>query len=550
MTRAEKYDYVIVGAGAAGCVLSEKLSADGVSRVLTLEAGPLDRDLWIQIPAGYHKVFDWPKLNWNYQTVGEPGLLDRVIAHPRGKVLGGSSSINAMIYMRGHPTDYDNWAKEYNLPEWSYGRCLPYFKAAETSERGADDWRGGEGPLTVARGTTENPLYDAFVEAGVQSGQGASEDLNGFKPEGLARLDRTVTPNGRRCSAAFAYLKPSLRRGNFTLVTDALANRVKLQGNRAIGLEYEHRGSVHRVEVEKEIILSGGTMNSPQLLMLSGIGPADHLREHGIDVSIDLPGVGQNLHDHPLTGLKYQCTKPVTPHNLTNPLVKLWTGAQWMLNGTGLATSNMYEAGGLIRSDPDIDYPNIEYQFCPVGVEFTDKGMELDQGFQIQQDLLRPTSRGQLTLASADPKEKVRLVFNYLSTQEDRRNAVNGLRLAREIAAQRSFDDLRGREIYPGAEKKTYRELEEFIKATSKTDFHPVSTCRMGNDGMAVVDGEMRVHGVEGLRVVDASVMPRITSGNTNAPTQMIAARAADFILGKAQKTPFEAKFHFHQGFA
>ncbi len=545
MSKTETYDYVIIGAGSAGCVLSEKLTADGVSRVLTLEAGPMDHSLWIHAPAGYHKIFNGPKFNWNYETVKEPGLFDRVIPHPRGKVLGGSSSINAMVYMRGHPSDYDNWAKDFDLPEWSYDRCLPYFKAAETSERGADDWRGGEGPLRVARGKTENPLYDAFLEAGAQAGQGSSDDLNGFKPEGLARMDRTVTPNGRRCSAAVAYLKPSLGRSNFTFKSDAMVNRLQVQGNRVTGLEYERRGQVHRVEVEKEIILSGGSINSPQLLMLSGIGPADHLREHGIDVSIDLPGVGQNLHDHPLISLKYACTKPVTPHNLTNPIVKLWTGAQWMFTGTGLAASNMYEAGGLVRSDPDIDYPNIELQFCPVGVTFTDKGMELDQGFILHQDLLRPTSRGELTLASANPRDKVRLQFNYLSTEEDMRNTVNGLRLARENIAQKSFDDLRGREIFPGSDMQTDKELEDFLRLTSETDFHPVSTCRMSNDEMAVVDGEMRVHGIKGLRVVDASVMPRVTSGNTNAPTQMIAARAADFILRKPQRTPFQAKFHF-----
>jgi choline dehydrogenase len=324
-----------------------------------------------------------------------------------------------------------------------------------------------------------------------------------------------------------------------------MVNRLQVQGNRATGLDYEHKGEVHQVEVEKEILLSGGSMNSPQLLMLSGIGPADHLRDHGIDVAIDLPGVGQNLHDHPLISLKYECTKPVTPHNLTNPFVKYWTGAKWLLTGKGLAASNMYETGGLVRSDPDMDYPNIEFQFCSVGVTFTEKGMELDQGFILHQDLLRPTSRGELTLASADPRDKVRLQFNYLSTEEDLRNAINGLRLARENIAQKSFDDLRGREIFPGSDMQTDKDLEGFLRSTAETDFHPVSTCRMGHDGMAVVDGEMRVHGIKGLRVVDASVMPRVVSGNTNAPTQMIAARAADFILGKPQRTPIQATFNF-----
>ncbi len=275
------------------------------------------------------------------------------------------------------------------------------------------------------------------------------------------------------------------------------------------------------------------------------MGPLIIIREHGIDVSIDLPGVGQNLHDHPLISLKYECTKPVTPHNLTNPVVKLWTGARWLLTGKGLAASNMYETGGLVRSDADIDYPNIELQLCPVGVTFTDKGMELDQGFILHQDLLRPTSRGELTLASANPRDKVRLQFNYLSTEVDLRNAINGPKLSREVIAQKSFDDLRGREIFPGSDMQTDKDLEGFLRSTAETDFHPVNTCRMGNDEMAVVDGEMRVHGIKGLRVVDASVMPRVTSGNTNAPTQMIAARAADFILGKPRRAPFQATFHF-----
>jgi choline dehydrogenase len=547
MADVETYDYVIVGAGAAGCVLSEKLTADGTNRVLTLEAGPMDRSLWIHIPAAYHKLFSGPMLNWNYETEEEPGAFDRKIFHPRGKVVGGSTSINAMIYMRGHPHDYDNWARDFDLPDWSYAHCLPYFKAGETSERGADDWRGDAGPMTTRQGKTQNPLYDALIEAADPSGHGLSHDLNGYRPEGLARLDRSVTPKGRRCSAAVAYLRPSLSRENFKLKTGAMVHKVVLQGNRAVGLEYVHGGQAHRVEVEKEVILSGGAMNSPQLLMLSGIGPSGHLREHGIDVQIDLAGVGQNLHDHPLVDLKYECTKPVTPHNLTNPFVKLKTGAQWMLTGTGLAASNMYEAGGLVRSNPDIDYPNIQIQLCSVGVEFTDSGIQLDQGFHMYQDLLRPTSRGELTLRSADLTDKVRLKFNYFATEEDRRNAVDGMRTTREIVAQKSFDHLRGKEIYPGKDKQSFEELDEAIRSKSETDFHPAGTCRMGNDSMAVVDGEMRVHGVEGLRVVDTSVMPRVTSGNTNAPTQMIAARAADFILGKPQRAPLNPGFHFNE---
>ncbi|MEG6507648.1 choline dehydrogenase [Methyloligella sp. 2.7D] len=549
MTRNdEEFDYVIVGAGSAGCVLADKLSADGASKVLVLEAGPMDRNLFIHIPAGHHAIYKGPKLNWNYETVPEESLFDRKIEQPRGKVIGGSSSINAMVYMRGHPLDYDGWAADFGLEEWDYAHCLPYFKAAETSNRGASEWRGGSGPLHVTRGTTPNPLYDALLEAGTQSGQGTSDDLNGYQPEGTARFDRTTTPDGRRCSAATAYLKPALQRSNLTLKTSALARNVIVSGNRAAGVAYEHRGKIRTAHAAKEVILSGGAINSPQLLMLSGIGPADHLREMGIDVALDLPGVGQNLHDHPEVGLKYACTKPVTPHHLQTLLGKASVGMQWMAFGSGLGASNMYEGGGLVRSSAKAAYPDIQYHFCPVGVGFDSRGnIKLDQGFHIHQDLMRPTSRGELCLRSADPNDKPSLRFNYLQTEEDRRVLVDGLLRGREVVAQRAFDHLRGEEIYPGKDVTGYADLERYIRSTMDTVFHPCGSCRMGSDEMAVVDAELRVHGIEGLRVADASVMPRVVSGNTNAPTQMLAGRAADYILGRPRLAPFHAHFSFQE---
>jgi len=331
MAQTKTYDYVIVGGGSAGCVLANRLTEDGKHTVLVLEAGPMDRNLMIHVPAGVYKVFKDPKLNWNYLTEDEPELYDRNVDIPRGKVVGGSSSINAMVYMRGHPLDFDRWGQEFNLPKWSYAQCLPYFKAGETSDRGASDWRGGEGPLSVTKGAYDNPLYDAFVEAGGQAGQGQTEDLNGYKPEGVARLDSTKK-NGRRCSAAVAHMRPALTRPNMTLKTSAMVRRILVEGNRAVGLEYEQGGESFTVRTERELILSGGAINSPQLMMLSGIGPADHLRSHGIEPVLDLAGVGQNLQDHPTVTVKYECTSPVTIHRVANPINKALAGMRWMIS--------------------------------------------------------------------------------------------------------------------------------------------------------------------------------------------------------------------------
>ena len=540
----ETYDYIIVGAGSAGCVLANRLSEDGKHSVLVLEAGPMDRNLMIHIPAAVYKVFKDPKLNWNYMTENEPEASDRSIEMSRGKVVGGSSSINSMVYMRGHPYDYDRWGTDFNLPKWSYAQCLPYFKAGETSDRGADDWRGESGPLNTTKGRLETPLFDAFLDAGAQSDHGYSEDLNGYRPEGLARFDST-TRNGRRCSAAVAHLRPALRRKNCALVTDAMVQKIAIEGDRATGVEYIHRGKRHRVEASREIILSGGAINSPQMLMLSGVGPADHLRQHGIEVKLDLPGVGQNLQEHPTVIVKYACTKSMAIHRALHPVNQILAGAQWLLTRRGHAASVFWEAGGLIRSSHKMDYPDIEIQFGPAGFNFLDNGgISLDQAFSVHVDQSRPTSVGHIELRSANPADKPKLFFNYLETEDDRQRFVQGIRRTREIIAQKAFDPYRGPEIYPGPDVTTDADILKYIKANVTTDYHPSCSCRMGTDADAVVDEEMQVHGITGLRVVDASVMPRITSANLNAPIQMIAARAADFILGKPQLKPFNAKFH------
>ena len=540
----EKYDYIIIGAGSAGCVLANKLGEDTKNKILILEAGPMDRNLMIHIPAGVYSVFRNPKINWNYATEDEPELFNRNVSMPRGKVVGGSSSINSMVYMRGHPLDYDRWQSECGLKDWSYDQCLPYFKAGENSDRGGNLWRGDSGYLGVTKGSFENPLFDAFEEAGTQSGQGHSEDLNGFKPEGIARLDAT-RKNGRRCSAAVAHLRPALARGNITLITRAHVEKINISGNSATGISYRYKGKIQSVEANKEVILSGGAINSPHLLMLSGIGPSAHLQEHGIETRVNLPGVGQNLQDHATVILQYACKKSFPIHKVDQPHRKLATGIQWVFTRKGIATSNIWEAGGLIKSDGNAEYPDIQYHFGPVGFEINGTKISLLQAFAIHVDQLRPRSRGQVTLKSANPSDKPLMTFNYLQDPKDLSEIVNGFKKARELIAQPAFDEFRGVELIPGSDVKSDVEIEKWVRHAAETDYHPSCTCSMGQGEMAVVDDQLKVHGIEKLRVVDASVMPQIISGNLNAPTQMIAARAADIILGKSQLNPIKANFAF-----
>ncbi|MGI9351908.1 MAG: choline dehydrogenase [Rhizobiaceae bacterium] len=544
MKTENTYDYIIIGAGSAGCVLANKLSEDPSNSVLVLEAGPMDRDLMIHMPAGVYKVYKDPRLNWNYVTEEETCLFDRNVDMPRGKVIGGSSSINSMVYMRGHPKDYDRWGDELGLDQWRYANCLPYFKAGEKSDRGASDWRGGSGPLGVTKGHYENPLYDAFLDAGEQAGQGRSKDLNGYQPEGVSRFDATKR-NGRRCSAAGAHLRPALKRANLTLVTRALVHNVAFEGNRASGIVFTHAGKQVSATSEKEVILCGGAINSPQTLMLSGIGPAGHLKEKGIEPRINLPGVGQNLQDHASIIVQYECKRAFPIHKITNPARKLAAGAWWVFTRDGIVASNIWEAGGLIKSNDKVSYPNLQYHFGPVGFEYQGNDIKLRQAFALHIDQLRPRSRGYINLKSADPTQKPAMYFNYLANDHDLEELVQGVHKARELVSQPAFDEFRGAEIDPGPHIKTDAEIRNAIRNMTITDYHPCGTCRMGNGKDAVVDGECRVHGAEGLRVVDASVIPQIISANLNAPTQMIAARAADFILGKKQLTPFEAKFSF-----
>lgn len=539
-----EYDYVIAGAGSAGCVLANRLTEDPSIRVLILEAGPRDRNPYIHMPAGVYKVWKDPRINWNYTSAPQAELLDRPIPVPRGRVLGGSSSINSMVYLRGHPLDYDRWASDFNLPDWDYAHCLPYFRRSERSERGADAWHGDQGPLGVSIGRSPNVLYDAFIEAGPQSGFGGSSDLNGFNPEGLGRYDSTKW-NGRRCSAAVAYLHPAAHRPNLTIETGAVVQRVDISGNRASGLTYTRGGQTHSVHAAREVILCGGSINSPQMLMLSGIGPADELNAHGIKVRSHLPGVGQNLQDHVDLMLQWSCTKPVTLARLANPLAKLAAGAEWLLKRTGPVASNIWEAGGLIRTNSDVPSPNIQFHFGPVAVDYIGDKIQLKQGFQLHVSQLRQSSRGRLRLVSADPGTSPVIAFDFLTTDHDRREMVEGVKAARHIVDQPAFAPFRGAAIYPDANVRSDAQILDYVRTVSETEFHPSCTCRMGQDAMAVTGPDLKVHGVENLRVVDASVMPAVISANLNATVMMIAEKAADMILGRAPLAPSRPRFAF-----
>lgn len=539
-----EYDYVIAGAGSAGCVLANRLTEDPDIRVLILEAGPRDLNPFIHMPAGVYKVWKDARINWNYASDPQAELADRAIPVPRGRVLGGSSSINSMVYLRGHPMDYDRWASDFGLPDWDYAHCLPYFRKSERNERGADAWHGDQGPLGVSVGRSTNLLYDAFVEAGPQSGFGRSDDLNGFQPEGLARLDSTKW-NGRRCSAAVAYLHPAARRPNLTIETGAQVMRIDIAGNRASGLTYVKGGETVSIHAAREVLLCGGAINSPQMLMLSGIGPEADLRAHGIKARNLLPGVGQNLQDHVDLMMQWHCTQPITLARLANPFAKLAAGAQWLVNRSGPVASNIWEAGGLIRTNSTVPSPNIQYHFGPVAVDYIGDKIQLKQGFQLHVSQLRQTSRGRLALVSDDPTQAPRIAFDFLSTDHDRREMVEGVKMARHIIDQPAFAPFRGASIYPTADVRSDADILDFVRTTSETEFHPSCTCRMGHDSMAVVGPDLKVHGIENLRVVDASIMPAVISANLNATVMMIAEKAADIIRGRTALAPSRPRFVF-----
>jgi choline dehydrogenase-like flavoprotein len=519
------YDYVIVGAGSAGCVLANRLSANPAQRVLLLEAGGRDWHPFIHMPAGLAKLVNNKRINWDYTTEAEPNLGNRRLWWPRGKVLGGSSSINAMCYTRGAPGDYDEWAVASGDPRWAWSNVLDVFKRSEGNANGADAYHGANGPLAVAPLRHHNVLSQAFIDAAAGAGHARNEDFNAATQEGFG-FYAVTQKNGARCSSAVAYLRPALQRANLEVRTHALTTRVMLEDGRAVGVAYRHRGRLERAEAGC-VILAGGTINSPQLLMLSGIGPADHLREHGIAVAHDRAAVGANLQDHLDICTLVRSTRAITYDKTNDAAVAL----RFLFKRDGIGSSNIAEAGGFVRSRFARDSRcDIQFHFVPALLDDHGRHRLDGFGYTVHACNLRPQSRGAIRLRSADPAAPAAIHANYLGDAEGRDLAmmVEGARLSREILAQESFAAYRGDEIFPGIEAKSEADLAAFVRRKAETIYHPVGTCRMGKDADAVVDNELRVRGIEGLRVVDASIMPTLVGGNTNAPTIMIAERAAE----------------------
>ena len=528
-------EYIIVGAGSAGCAMAYRLAEAG-KRVLVIEHGGSDAGPFIQMPAALSYPMNMGLYDWGFKTDPEPHLGGRTLVTPRGKVIGGSSSINGMVYVRGHARDFDHWA-EMGADGWAYADVLPYFKRMEHwhdgGHGGDSDWRGTEGPLHVTRGPRANPLFHAFVEAGKQAGYPVTGDYNGQQQEGFGPMEQTVW-RGRRWSAANAYLRPALKRDNCELIR-AFVRKVVIKDGRAIGVEVERAGKIEVIRAEAEVIIAASSINSPKLLMLSGIGPASHLAEHGIEVIADRPGVGQNLQDHLEVYMQYAAKKPITLYRYWNLVWKGILGAQWLFTKTGLGASNQFESAAFIRSRAGVEYPDIQYHFLPMAVRYDGKAAAEGHGFQAHTGPMRSSSRGEITLKSADPNEAPRIFFNYMSTDQDWEDFRTCIRLTREIFSQDAFNDHVKHEIQPGNALQTDDEIDSFIREHAESAYHPCGTCRIGraDDPMAVVDSDMRVIGVQGLRVADSSVFPRITNGNLNAPSIMVGEKTADHILGR-----------------
>ena len=539
MTTAETYDYIIVGAGSAGCVVANRLSADPDCSVLLVEAGGRDRNPLFRLPMLMGRLFHSGLCNWRYHTEPVPTLEGRSLYWPRGKVLGGSSTINGMVYVRGNRHDYDRWA-QMGLPGWSYDEVLPAFRRSEAHVERDDVYHHRAGELTVCRARGRNPLFDRFVEAGGQAGHPVNDDFNGAEQEGCGRYDFTIR-RGKRWSTSRAFLRPVRHRRNLTVLTDTPTRRVLVENGRASGVEVARNGQALRVGAAREVILSAGTVNSPQLLLLSGIGPPGELERHGIEVVHDLPGVGRNLQDHVDCVLSWECREPITLYRDLRADRLAASIVRGMVFGEGIATTFPYEAGAFLKTRPELVAPDIQLHFMPALEKtanlhfpnpFKREPVEANHGLTVRVGPIVPESRGTVTLRSADPAAPPRIQPNYLESAADLRTMIAGVRMVRDLMGQPAFHRYRGRELAPGAEARTDRDLEAWLRASAMTTFHPVGTCKMGVDPMAVVDARLRVRGLEGLRVADASIMPIITSGNTNAPAIMIGEKAAELLRG------------------
>lgn len=530
-------DFVIIGSGSAGSAMAARLSEDGKHSVLVLEYGGTDAGPFIQMPGALSFPMNMRRYDWGYKSEPEPHLDGRELACPRGKVIGGSSSINGMVYVRGHAGDYDNWA-ENGAKGWSYSDVLPYFLRMENwheSGQGGDGhWRGTDGPLHITRGKRDIPLHQAFVESGQQAGFEVTKDYNGEQQEGFSPMEQTVY-KGQRWSVADAYLKPALKRPNLNL-HKCMARRIVIEDGKAVGVEVQSGKKIYIVHALKEVIVAASAINSPKLLMLSGIGPAEHLKEMGIPVVADRPGVGQNLQDHLELYIQQACTLPITLFKYWNPIGKLRVGSQWLFNKTGPGSSNAFESCAFLRSKPGIKYPDIQYHFLPIAVRYDGQAASDGHGFQAHVGPMRSPSRGSVTLRSSDPDDDPKILFNYMSDPQDWADFRHCIRLTRDIFGQDAFAPYRGKEIQPGSEVQTDTELDAFILKHVESAYHPCGTCKIGrsDNPMAVVDPECRVIGVNALRVVDSSIFPRIPNGNLNGPSIMVGEKGADMILGRA----------------
>ncbi len=545
----ERYDVVIVGGGSAGCALANRLSEDPGTTVLVLEAGRSDFriDPFIHMPAALTIPIGNRFYDWKYESDPEPHMYDRRIYHARGKVLGGSSSINGMIFQRGNPLDYQRWAAEPGLESWDYQHCLPYFKKMETCLAGPDEWRGGQGPLVLERGPADNPLFGAFFQAAQDAGYPMTDDVNGYRQEGFARFDRNLH-RGRRLSAARAYLHPVRHRKNLTVHTLSFVTGIRFDGTRAVGVDYRRGGRLNRQVGAGEVILCGGAINSPQLLQLSGVGSADDLRQLGIDVVADVPGVGQNLQDHLEVYVQHASKQPVSIAPGLRMRARPKIGYEWLVHRRGLGATNHFEGGGFVRSNDEVDYPNLMFHFLPVAVRYDGSVPSEGHGYQVHIGPMYADTRGRVKIRSTDPSEHPSMLFNYLSTPDDRREWVEAIRVARDILSQPGLAPFNDGEISPGAAVESDDEILDWVRRDAETALHPSCTAKMGTDADAVVDPTtMRVHGLEGLRVVDASVFPFVTNGNIYAPVMMVAEKSADLILGNTPLPPADVPYYRHR---